>query len=108
MRMTIRNLSALALALAAYTLAAPAAAQRDTTASPSVEVGGGAPVTLAGRVLDARTGEPLRAASVKLPAARVSVYTDEQGRFSVRVPAGTYDDRRRGGEAVTYSFVPVR
>src|SRR3954467_162354 len=80
---------ALSLALLALT-AAPAAAQRDTTATPSITVGRGEPVPLAGRVGDARPGEPLRAASVKLPGARVSVFTDEQGRFSTRAPAGTY------------------
>jgi hypothetical protein len=85
----MRRISFLLMMIAALA-AHPAAAQRDTVASPSVTLEGGNAVPLTGRVVDARTGAPLRAAGVKLPAANVGVYTDEQGRFSVRVPPGTY------------------
>jgi len=80
---------ALFLALLALA-AAPAAAQHDTASAPSITIDPGPPVPLVGRVVDARSGEPLRAVSVKLPNARVSVFTDEQGRFAARAPAGTY------------------
>ncbi|HSU16375.1 hypothetical protein [Longimicrobium sp.] len=56
-------LSAVLLALAAL----PAAAQRDTAAGPAITVTRGEAVPLSGRVLDARTGQPVRAAAVKLP-----------------------------------------
>jgi hypothetical protein len=87
----IRRWNVALLLAAGAGIAAPAAAQRDTVTSATIAVPAAAGVPLRGRVLDARTGEPLRAASVKIPAAGVSAYTDQQGNFSAaRVPPGTY------------------
>jgi hypothetical protein len=76
--MRTRTLTLAAALLAA--LAAPAGAQ---------QAAGG--VTLTGVVVDATNGQPLRAARVRLPNARVDVFTNEEGRFYVQnVTPGTY------------------
>jgi hypothetical protein len=85
--MQTRALTYTAALLAA--LAAPAAAQQDTPGGQAVHRQG--QVTLTGRVVDAATGAPIRAAHVVVPDARVDVYTDEEGRFTAsRVAPGAY------------------
>lgn len=70
-------------AVLAALAASPAAAQRDTAAAPDAGV-----VVVTGRVLDARTGQPLHAASVRAQSFATSAYTDQAGRFVVPLPAG--------------------
>src|SRR5262249_9425092 len=71
-------------------LASPALAQQDTARSATIIIDPARPVPLTGRVVDARTGQPLRAAGIRVPGARVSVYTDSTGRFATQVLPGTY------------------
>jgi hypothetical protein len=48
-------------------------------------------VLLTGVVIDASNGQPLRSARVRVPAARVDVFTDVDGRFiAENVAPGTY------------------
>jgi hypothetical protein len=84
--MLYRTSTCAALLLGA--LAASGAAQRDTGGGQPVHAAGQA--TLSGTVLDAVTGSAVRAARVRVPNARVDVYTDEAGRFSASVAPGTY------------------
>ncbi|HEX6749953.1 MAG TPA: hypothetical protein VF092_21855 [Longimicrobium sp.] len=81
--MTRPLLSAAALALLA---ASPALAQRDSAAS-ALE---GGVVVLSGRVVDAGTGRPLRAARVGVTTAGAVAFTDSLGGFSIPVPAGAH------------------
>jgi outer membrane receptor protein involved in Fe transport len=60
-------------------LVAPAAAQQPAASG-----------TVAGQVIDAKTGDPLIDAGVEIVGAGRTVRTDLDGRFSVKVPAGTY------------------
>ncbi len=46
--------------------------------------------TVTGVVTEAGTGLPLRNAQVTIPALRISVPTDPNGRFAIQVPAGTH------------------
>ncbi|HEX6749952.1 MAG TPA: carboxypeptidase regulatory-like domain-containing protein [Longimicrobium sp.] len=70
-------------------LALPAAAQQETSGGQPVPQQGR--VTLTGVVVDATNGQPLRAARLRIPAAHVDVFTNEEGRFYVEgVPAGEY------------------
>lgn len=46
--------------------------------------------TVTGTVLEAGTGLPLRNAQVTIPALNISVPTDQNGRFTIQVPAGTH------------------
>ncbi|HSU16376.1 carboxypeptidase-like regulatory domain-containing protein [Longimicrobium sp.] len=65
-------------------LAVPAAAQQQAQAAPGGEV-------LTGVVLDARSLQPVRAARVRVPGARVDVLTDAEGRFIAQgVAPGQY------------------
>jgi TonB-linked SusC/RagA family outer membrane protein len=43
-----------------------------------------------GTVTEAGTGLPLRNAQVTIPALRISVPTDQNGRFAIQVPRGTH------------------
>lgn len=50
------------------------------------------PATLEGRVLDARTGDPLPGANVVVPALTRGAATDLEGRYRIDdLPAGTYE-----------------
>ncbi|WP_072716226.1 SusC/RagA family TonB-linked outer membrane protein [Rhodothermus profundi] len=50
------------------------------------------PATLQGRVLDARTGEPLPGANVVIPSLMRGAATDVEGRYRIEdLPAGTYE-----------------
>jgi hypothetical protein len=70
-------------------LAATAARAQDGRTAIRVEPAGSA--TVAGVVVDDATGEPLPAASVRVPAARASAVTDARGRFVLpRLAPGTY------------------
>ncbi|MEM1044037.1 MAG: TonB-dependent receptor [Bacteroidota bacterium] len=72
---------------------------------------GDATGTLAGRVLDARTGEGLPGAAVFIGALGMGAATDPDGRFVVNsVPAGTYDVEVRflGYTTKTVTGVTVR
>jgi hypothetical protein len=71
--------------LAVLSLALPAAA-------PAQEPGGAAG-TIAGIVLDAATGDPLIDAGVEVVGTGRSARTDLDGRFSLRLPPGTYEVR---------------
>ncbi len=76
--------AALALLLLSPADASPAHASGE---GPEAQAG-----TLAGRVIDARTGEGLPGAAVVLPALVVGAVTDPDGRYAVGgLPAGTYD-----------------
>ncbi|HEY0810273.1 MAG TPA: TonB-dependent receptor plug domain-containing protein, partial [Longimicrobiales bacterium] len=46
--------------------------------------------TVTGTVVEAGTGLPLRNAQVTIPALRISVPTDPQGRFAIQVRPGTH------------------
>ena len=83
--MTLRPL--LAAVLLAVSAAPRAAAQTDTASSAAMDAG---VVLVSGRVVDARTGRPLRAAVVRFPTATVNVFTDADGRFAAPVPAGEH------------------
>ncbi|MBV9109210.1 MAG: carboxypeptidase regulatory-like domain-containing protein [Gemmatimonadetes bacterium] len=85
MRYPVIACMALSLALRA----APAFAQQDTQGGQAVPAAG--QVLLTGVVLDATTGEPLRAARVRVPALHVDVFTDPDGRFiGPNVAPGSY------------------
>ena len=58
---------------------------------------------LAGRVLDARTGEPLPGAAVTLSGTVLGTMTDLEGRFVLEVPPGTY-----AVEALLVGYGPAR
>lgn len=48
--------------------------------------------TIAGRVIDGQTGQPLSAAQVHIPSLNIGVLTQQNGRFMLlNVPAGTHD-----------------
>lgn len=82
-----------ALVLAAFLVAAPAAAQER--------------VTLSGRILDGATGQPVAGASVKLKGGAM-VFTNAEGRFLLyRVPAGPHrlEVRRLGYEELDADVV---
>jgi TonB-dependent starch-binding outer membrane protein SusC len=46
--------------------------------------------TVTGTVTEAGTGTPLRNAQVTIPGLNVSIPTDQNGRFTLRVPRGTF------------------
>ena len=60
------------------------AASRAQTAAP--EASG----TIAGQVIDASTGDPIIEAGVEIIGVPKQIRTDLDGRYSVKVPAGTY------------------
>ena len=65
---------------------------------------GGQLGTVAGRVTDRATGQPLQGATVSLEGARLAAATGEDGRYQIRsVPPGTYAlrVRRIGFESAT-------
>lgn len=70
------NRRLLSLALLVLALPAIAAAQERTTVT--------------GTIVEAGTGQPLRNAQVTIPGLRISVPTDQNGRFAIQVPAGTH------------------
>ena len=45
---------------------------------------------MTGTVVEAGTGQPLRNAQVTIPALRISVPTDQNGRYAIQVPAGAH------------------
>lgn len=64
------------------------AAFAQTTPPPDAPVG-----TIAGQVLDAANGDPIIEAGVEVIGVQKQIRTDLDGRFSVKVPAGTYQVR---------------
>src|SRR5262245_14988699 len=61
-----------------------AAAQGEAGPSPGV---------VAGKVLDSSTGEPIIDAGVEVVGTKRQTRTDVDGRFSIKIPPGTYDLR---------------
>src|SRR5215468_3087044 len=49
--------------------------------------------TIAGKVLDAATGDPIIEAGVEVVSTLKKVRTDLDGKFAVKVPVGTYELR---------------
>ena len=66
-------------------------------------------VTIAGRVTDATTGEPIMSVTVQLDGTRFGAVTNDSGRYQIpNVPAGTYTlTARRLGYAKTSQAVTV-
>lgn len=58
---------------------------------------------IVGRVLDARTGEPLPGVAVTLPGTILGTMTDLEGRFVLKAPPGTY-----AVEALLVGYGPAR
>ena len=46
--------------------------------------------TVTGTVTDAATGQPLQNAQVTIPGLNISIPTDQNGRYSLRIPRGTF------------------
>jgi hypothetical protein len=69
---------------------APAAAARVV---PQGDTTGDSTVTIAGRVVDARTGQPVPEAQVYLSHPRVSAVTDSTGAYAMAVPAAQAADQ---------------
>ena len=65
-----------------------AAAQTAPETAPPVGTG-----TIAGQVIDAATGDPIIEAGVEVIGVKGQIRTDLDGRYSVKVPAGTYQVR---------------
>ena len=80
--------AALFLAALAVLFAVGAAGAETAGGSPSGEVG-----TIAGQVIDASTGDPIIEAGVEVIGVQRQIRTDLDGRFSVKVPVGTYQVR---------------
>jgi carboxypeptidase family protein len=88
--MSLPSRGTMLAALVALSACSPAEPLRSPApAAPAAELSGGAAV-LSGRVVDAQTGQPLRGAELRMPAAAVSAWTDQAGHFSVPAPTGTY------------------
>ena len=86
---TCRLASAALATLLALFLLAPQPAQARSGAAPAAPPLAG---TLAGRVIDGRTGEGLPGATVFLPTLGTGAAADPDGRYLVQnVPAGSYD-----------------
>ncbi len=49
--------------------------------------------TLSGKILDARTGKPLRNAKISIDKLNVNTYTDKEGNYKLTIPVGEYDLR---------------
>ena len=56
--------------------------------------GDGEYVTIAGKVVDARSGKPLHYASVTLAETNLSNITNAEGVFSLKIPAALYADKK--------------
>ncbi|MCW5889675.1 MAG: outer membrane beta-barrel protein [bacterium] len=77
--------AALCLALA---LVRPALAQDAPTEAPAAGTG-----TVSGTIIDRSSGEPLIEAGVEVLGTKAKLVTDLDGKFSVKLPAGTYQLR---------------
>lgn len=49
--------------------------------------------TISGKILDARTGKPLRNARISIDALNVNTTTDKDGNYKLTMPVGEYDLR---------------
>jgi len=79
-RKTSPALWSLAVALGALALLSPARAPAGTTGK------------LSGRVLDAKSKQPIEAVTVFLMGTRLGAYTGAEGRYNIlNIPAGTYE-----------------
>lgn len=56
-----------------------------------------AQTTVSGRVTDGDSGEPLEGATVQVKGTTVGIFTDSQGKYSLRVP--------ESGETLVFSFI---
>ena len=79
----------LALILPLLALASSAHAQSPAPSAPPAGPLG----TIAGQVIDAATGDPIIEAGVEVLGVATQIRTDLDGRFSVKVPVGTYQVR---------------
>lgn len=70
------------------------AVESSAASAPAIEGGDkgkqGPPAILEGQVISAANGKPLAAAEVYLSGRDQPVVTDRQGRFQIKVPAGSY------------------
>ena len=65
------------------------------------------PLTVAGRVIDAQSGQPLHYASVTLSETGVSNITNSEGFFTLKLPAGRYEDRKVTVSHLGYALMTV-
>jgi len=84
--MSLRRIAKVALCL--LVASAFATSTHAQAPAPSGAVG-----TIAGQVIDASTGDPIIEAGVEIVDLKRTVRTDLDGRFSVKVPAGTHQLR---------------
>ncbi len=66
---------------------------RGAAAQTGSEPASGGIGTIAGQVIDATTGDPIIEAGVEVIGVKGQLRTDLDGRFAVKVPAGTYQVR---------------